>query len=183
MEKAARSPLDNPAPGANRMGASPYTAMKLRPRRLRFLILLIVSIGFCVEGLKMIQTGDHTGWLLTVFFGAGVIIFCVTLLPGSSYLELDPAGFTVCSLFRSRTTRWSEIDEFRVAELGTRKSVVFNYSKHRFEKFIQKASYVIADCEGALPDTYGLSADALAAMMNDWRKHADAAAVSAELAN
>jgi hypothetical protein len=49
--------------------------------------------------------------------------------------------------------------------------VVFNFSNlHRSHEFARKLSSAIGGYEGGLPDTYGLLAKELAALMNDWRQ-------------
>jgi hypothetical protein len=153
--------------------------LTLRPNRLRYLLFMTSSAGFVAGGALMVREGDPMGWAGILFFGAGVIVFCVLLLPGSAYLKLDPAGFTVCSLFRAHSTRWYEVNSFEVGRIGGRKLVVFNFSNlHRGQGFARKLSSAIGGYEGALPETYGLSAEDLAAMMNDWRQRGDASTVS-----
>ena len=145
--------------------------LTLRPNRLRYLLLLTLSAGFVAGGALIVRQGDPIGWAAILFFGAGVIVFFLLLLPGSAYLKLDPAGFTVCSLFRARSTRWYEVDSFQVGNIGRRKLVVFNFSNlHRGQEFVRKLSSAMFSYEGALPETYGISAEELAAMMNAWRQ-------------
>ena len=140
---------------------------------------MTLSAGFVAGGALMVREGDPTGWAAILFFGAGVIVFCLLLLPGSAYLILDPAGFTVCSLFRAHSTRWYEVNSFEVGSIGRHKLVVFNFSNlHRGQEFARKLSSAIGGYEGALPETYGLAAEELAAMMNDWRQRGDASTVS-----
>ena len=57
--------------------------------------------------------------------------------------------------------------------------MVFNFSNlHRGQEFARKLSSAIGGYEGAIPETYGLSAEDLAAMMNDWRQRGEASTVS-----
>ncbi len=143
----------------------------LRPNRLRYLLFMTLSAGFVTGGALMGREGNPIGWVSILFFGAGVIVFFLLLLPGSAYLKLDPAGFTVCSLFRAHSTRWYEVDSFEVGSIRKRKLVVFNFSNlHRGHEFARKLSSAIGGYEGGLPDTYGLLAKELAALMNDWRQ-------------
>jgi hypothetical protein len=140
---------------------------------------MTLSAGFVAGSALMVREGDPVGWAGILFFGAGVIVFCLLLLPGSAYLKLDPAGFTVCSLFRAHSTRWYEVDSFEVGSIGRHKLVVFNFSNlHRGQEFARKLSSAIGGYEGAPPETYGLSAQELAAMMNDWRQRGGASTVS-----
>jgi hypothetical protein len=149
----------------------PPSGLKLRSSRLRFLFLLGVSLAFSAAGVGMIRDGHVLGWLVFLFFGAGVVVFFLSLLPGSSYLELDSAGFTVCALFKPRTTRWHEVTAFRVGRVGTRKSVVFDFTElQQGRALAREAAALLEDCEGALPGTYGLSAEELAQVMEEWRR-------------
>jgi hypothetical protein len=147
--------------------------LTLRPKRLKYLLFALLSAGFAAVGMLMLRDGNPTGWVEILFFGAGALVFCVLLLPGSAYLKLDPGGFTLCSLFRSHSMRWFEVESFAADWIGARKMVVFNYSKfHRGQDRLRKVASTIAGYEAALPDTYGLTAEDLAAVMNDWRRRA-----------
>jgi hypothetical protein len=149
--------------------------LTLRARRLKYFWFLLVSAAFTVIGAFMIRDRAPTGWLVLLFFGASTIVFCVLLIPGSAYLKLRPASFTVCSLFRTSTTRWDAVDRFETGHVGLRKLVVFNYSdSFRRYELARKISSTISGHEGALPETYGLSTEELAALMNEWRQCAGA---------
>ena len=154
------------------------TELTLRPNRRRYLLNMTLAAGFVAAGALTIRKGDPRSWAAILFFGFGVIVFGLSLLPGSAYLRLDPTGFTVCSLFRAHSTSWFEVDSFEVARIRGRKLVVLKYSSlHRGQEFVRKLAVAIGLHEGALPETYGLSAEELAAMMNDWRVRARRPAV------
>lgn len=145
----------------------------IRPKRLKFLKLLAISTGFVVLGAFLIREGEPIGWATVLFFGVGIIVFSLMLLPGSAYLKLDRDGFTICSLYRSHSARWDEVERFEVGSFKGRKMVFFNFSNsHRGREFLRKLSSAIAGYEAALrPEIYGLSAEQFAALMNDWREH------------
>ena len=145
----------------------------LRPNRLKYLVILIVCAGFVVGGALNVPKNSVLGWSEILFFGSNVIVFGVLLLPGSAYLKLDPTGFTICTLFRARALGWHEVDAFRVGTDRRRKLVVFDFSKlHQGHELARKFASTISGYEAGLPDTYGLSAEELAATMNEWREHA-----------
>ncbi len=147
--------------------------LTLRPKRLKYFLFLLVSAAFAGVGVLMVRGGDRVGWAEIALFGSGAVVFCILLLPGSAYLKLDADGFTFCSLFRSHRLRWSEVDSFGVADIGVRQMVAFNFSPlHRGQERMRKISSAIAGYEGALPDTYGRSAEDLAALLNQWRDRA-----------
>ena len=145
--------------------------LTLRPNRRRYLLFMMLSAGFVAGGALTVRKSDPIGWAAILFFGSGVIVFGLLLLPGSAYLKLDSAGFTFCTLFRAHSTSWYEVDSFQVARIGGRKLVAFNYSNlHRGQDFARKLSHTISGYEGALPETYGLSAEELVITMNEWRQ-------------
>jgi hypothetical protein len=119
----------------------------------------------------MIASGNWAGWVEVLFFGAGLTVFCVLLLPGSSYLKLDSAGFTFCSLFKPHTLRWNEVGPFGAATVGLRTLVGFNFSPPRQGQVgMRNLAIAVAGYEAALPDTYGMKPETLAALMNEWRQ-------------
>jgi hypothetical protein len=149
------------------------TELTLRPNRRRYVLLLLSCIGFVVGALTARKSDPIIGWFGILFFGSGVIIFGLLLLPGSAYLKLDSAGFTFCTLFRAHSTCWYQVDSFQVARIAGRKMVVFNFSNlHPGQRVLRKLSSTVSGYEAGLPETYGLSAEELAAMLNDWRERA-----------
>src|SRR5262249_18582680 len=97
----------------------------LRPSRRKLLGLLALSGGFTAVGVWMASDGQWLGWIVATFFGLGAVVFAVQFLPNSTYLRLGPDGFVVCSLFRSHTCRWVDVDRFGVGYVGVNKMVVF----------------------------------------------------------
>jgi hypothetical protein len=143
----------------------------LRPNLRRSLLPLLSCAGLVVGALTVRKSDPIIGWVGILLFGSGAIVIGLLLLPGSSYLKLDSDGFTVCSLYRAHSTSWYEVDSFQVARIVGRKFVVFNFSNlHRGQEFTRKLSSAIAGYDGGLPEIYELSAEQLAAMMNDWRQ-------------
>jgi hypothetical protein len=151
----------------------------LRPNRLKYLVILIVCAGFAVSGTLNVARNSLIGWIEIFFFGSNVIVFGAFLLPGSAYLKLDPTGFTICSLFQARKLGWHEVEAFRVSTDRRRKLVVFDFSNlHQGQEFARKLASTISGYEAGLTDNYGLSAEELAATLNEWRERATSPAVS-----
>ena len=147
--------------------------LMLYPKKSTALWLLIASSLFVAGGIWMITRGEWVGYLCAGFFGLGILVFGIQLLPGSAYLHLHNEGFTFCSLFRKTCIPWSAIDEFFVVQLSQpavkiQRMVGFNfapsYDKSKLGRTISRG---IAACEGALPDTYGWKPEELAAYMNE----------------
>jgi len=137
------------------------------------LLLLLVGSAFVVAAAWFVwPTRPIVATLAIAFFGLGVVVAVVGLLPGSSYLELDERGFTLCTLFRKSFQRWDDVAEFFPIRLDGRGSPMVavryapgftaNAAARRFAK-------TLAGAEGALPDTYGRSAAELAELLNKVR--------------
>jgi hypothetical protein len=107
-------------------------------------------------------------WLAAIFFGAGVVIAAVMLLPGAGYLRLEPDGYRVCSLFRAQFIPWTSVHDFGVTHILLNKVVGMNFEPGRAPaRALSRINSGLVGFEGALPETYGMSAEALAELMND----------------
>lgn len=148
----------------------------LRPNPLKTIALLIVSALFVVIGFYLIDENPFMTWTAAIFFGSGVIVFAIQLLPNSSSLKLSNDGFEVKNLFKSHFTKWSNVNQFRVGYAGRTKMVVFDFSQeHKKYNVGKKVAKFLAGNEGALPDTYGMKAKDLSKLMNDWKSKNESA--------
>jgi hypothetical protein len=76
----------------------------------------------------------------------------------------------VRNLYRSYFTRWSEVKRFTVRTSGKTKIVQFNYlSGHKKQSKGKFIARLLSGSEGGLPDTYGMKAEQLARLMNEWK--------------
>ena len=142
----------------------------LRPRKSRALLYLMLCAIFTVIGILMIADNKLMGWFVGPTFGLGVVVFILLMLPNSSYLLLKEDGFTVCSLYRTSSLKWSDIEGFEVTTIIGPKIVGFNFSStYNRQQKVRKISKNMAGYEGALPDTYGISAKELAELLNNWK--------------
>jgi len=117
--------------------------------------------------------GMSRAWLGIVFFGAAALVFAVMLLPGAGSLTLGADGFDRRTLFMTFRTPWRTVGDFVVGHVATRRG-----------RRIRFVGYDDGDWAGnnlsrrkfglnsGLPDTYGLSHDDLARLMNLWRARA-----------
>lgn len=153
------------------MSSTSMPLLELKPSPWRHLGLLGVSLVFVAIGIFMVRDGDWMGWFVLGFFGLCALVFAVQMLPGASRLRLDRHGFTFTSLFRSSTVPWSEVSGFFVAPVGGRAMVCWEYAANvPRDVRSRRLSRALAGVEAGLPETYGLRAEALAELLEDWRR-------------
>jgi hypothetical protein len=148
----------------------------LRPSRQKLGGYALVSLLFVVVGFLARGDGGWLAWSSIAFFGLCFVVLVVNLAPGSAHLRLDSHGFEVRSLFRSHSYRWEDVKEFGVGHVGLRRMVMFNFAaEFRQQGRGRGVAAFLTGWEGALPDTYGVSAEALAEMLNERKRKASAA--------
>jgi len=154
-------------------------AITLKPRKLKTIGYLLISCAFVFIGFIVIDENALLRWSSISFFGLGVIVFIIQLIPDSTYLRLTRDGFEVRSLYKSNFTKWDEIKSFRAGSLtvptytnlGTfistnKKMVFYDYKKSHKKYRIGKS---LSGRQAALPDLYGMKVDELAKLMNKWK--------------
>ena len=73
--------------------------LTLYPTKTKHFMLLLISLAFTAIGIWMGIDGKWMGFLCAAFFGLGILIFIIQLLPGSSYLRLYKDEFEYCAFF------------------------------------------------------------------------------------
>ena len=139
---------------------------------MRALSLLAMSVVFMVVGGMMIVDHDGLGWFVAGLFGLMIFVFlALSLWPGQ--LVLTPDAFIINNLRGKSTWRWQGIEQFGIMRIYFRgfasKRVGFRF-KHGGHSALRKLSIGLTGFDGALPDTYGLSAERLVAIMEDVRR-------------
>lgn len=150
--------------------------LRLKPGKLKWSAIFVASLAFLAGGSAMISAGLLSGWLVVAFFGLGVLVALFQLFGNRSYLLLTPEAYTIGSPIRSATVRWSDVDSFSVSRLGYNRMVMVNYApEHEARSTLRHFNRVLVGHDAALPDTYGMGAERLAALMNEWKaRHAPA---------
>lgn len=144
----------------------------MRPGKLRSILLLLGCLIFVVAGVFMGQSGKWIGWLCAAFFGLGIPLAIIQLIPGSSYLEVRSDGFEICHIFRKRFVPWSMVDKFHIIDVtpmswSKTKRVGFDLVHSNGRASIgQELSKTLAGSEDMLPDNYGKKAEDLVEIMN-----------------
>jgi hypothetical protein len=147
--------------------------LRLQSSKRKSLLLAIISLAFTAAGIWMIVSeGSWKAYAATVFFGICTVVHGRMMMRGG-YLELRPEAFTVSSLYRTSSYQWRDVRRFRVGYLGPKKFVLFDMAKdYPVGVKVRRATRMLTGSEGALPDTYGKSAEELATLMNEWRERA-----------
>jgi len=124
--------------------------MTLQPNRLVLGVVCAGSAFGAAVGVFMIRDSVvGKGTFVFLVFGLFTLVAGTSLLPNRTRLELTTEGFTLVSLFRSRTVRWSDVSEFSVMEIVGARIVIWH--------------------NGSFPDMKGYSPPELAELLNALR--------------
>lgn len=177
------------------MVTAPQDRLVLRSSTSKAVLLLFAGLVFVGFGL-LLGTGTMgflgwmavpariVGWFAVAFFGLGVLVTVVQLLIKGSYLVLSRDGFQMFGIRKSRLIPWSEVRVFtpytppnlasavlprRINDLGP-KMVLFDYRPEvKSFRRMRAVNRTLTGHDAGLADTYGLKAEELATLMNDWR--------------
>ncbi len=159
----------------------PAETLTLKPSPTKWLLLAatFAALALGMSALFFYSESPKNGesllvvGSLVVFFAAGAVLSIMNLLPGRAYLLLAPGEFAYRTLFKSRSYRWSEVEQFSPFAFRQTSMVVFTLSREgklRFsESGFRKFNKAISGGDDSIPDTYGMSADKLAELMNQWK--------------
>lgn len=149
-------------------------SMTLKPDRLRWLFVFLISIGFVGIALWMGPNEDP----LLFWGGGGFFLLCALIAAPlmfgvGSTLTLDGKGFTCRTLFKSFRREWRECSAFYPVSMGLRKFVGFSTEQDEAaHPNLAAANRTMIGATGMLPDTFGLTAEDLADLMNTYRGRA-----------
>lgn len=138
--------------------------------RKKMALLLLGSSIFVIGGVWLLPREPVTGMACIVFFGLGVAVAAVGFHPKSSYLTLTEQGLLFANLFRKHFVAWSSVEAFEPVTIHLNKMVGWNYTaEFRDSARLRRANSALAGVEAGLPDTYGMSAEQLASILNELR--------------
>jgi len=144
----------------------------LYPSKRKSAWLLLLMLVFVVLGCMLVwlELDVLWGWINIGFFGFGASVMALQFHPRASYLTLDEQGFTLGAMFRTWRTSWGDVAEFGVYRIAHNDIAGWNY---RDDYPQRNRAHAIAKgmwgFEASLPETYGLKAPELAALLNNLR--------------
>ena len=155
----------------------------LRSSRLRSMALATGFLFFSTVGLLMVKAHASGGWLVLIFGLVGFPVFVITLIRPNR-LELSAEGMTTVTLGRRWSVDWARCGEFRrwkdQFQLGSPWMIIFDCSAPGVEgHFLELAAVAFTGANAALPETYGMPAAELAALLNRYRLAASGVAEGA----
>lgn len=154
----------------------------LRPKPWKWLALFGVFAccfgGYLVLALLPATDAEWPVWVGVLLFGLVSVECIMHLLPGASWLSLDDDGFTIHRLHKEERLRWQQVEEFFVLPSRTifvlsapRRFVAFDLEPgEQRQGRIRRKTLSLMGFENALPSTYGMRAEDLASLMEDWRR-------------
>lgn len=142
--------------------------MRLKPGRTKHLMMLLLCSAFVALGYFLLRQGEFFGWVCIAFFGLGIVVFPLAMLPGNGLTLLEDR-MVVRSLFRTRAVYWKDVDTFFAHSVRGHNMVGWTYKPSYVAQSQGRAvAAMISGMEAALPETYGYSAAELAALLNRW---------------
>lgn len=150
--------------------------LTLHSSKTKWLVALAVCAIFVVGGASLLTGEQRTwarlaGWISLIFFGLGLLVSAGMLLPGASSLTLHDEGFEIVHLYRRTALTWRAASGFEARRVGLQKIVVYDDAGN-LKDSLAKVNASLVGRNSGLGDTYGLSADDLAALLRQWRKRA-----------
>jgi len=143
--------------------------MTLKPSKLKWATTLLICLGFVAACVFIIpRDDDPTMWWLSVVFFSICALGSLPGLFGVGGLELDQEGFTILHWGKNTRRTWRECSEFSILHMRGGPFVGFSSETDAGKAAAGLARSLVGET-GMLPDRYGMSAKALAELMNRFR--------------
>jgi len=136
-------------------------------------ILIAVGVAMAGGGAWLVANGQPVaGWGITALFGLLAVIAFVTVLPGSTQIELDREGFTMVTLFQpGERVRWEEVDRFETVEVAGRRRAGYRLrSSAASAKERSGTPAPHAGLDGVFMRDFGMGPKQLVDTLRDWRR-------------
>ena len=151
--------------------------LTLHPSRRKAIAWLALGLGFgaffgWIGHDSTTWPDDWVFWLFTAFLSMGGILACTMLLHPKFFLQLTRRGFVISTPFRQKEYAWQKVAKFGVTYSLYGAWVRFCIVPDQWTFLSREQFYsVLSGYDAGLPDTYGMKAEALAELMNDWQGH------------
>lgn len=137
--------------------------------RLKAVLLFLGCAAFVALGLLVSKEKPLIGWACVAFFGLGLPVSFLMLLPNKFYLKLTAQGFEVGSLGGGKLTRWSDVERFYVGSIRGTKMIAIVYTpSYAEQRSLRKVSSAMAGMEGAIANSYASSREEILKTLNEW---------------
>jgi hypothetical protein len=136
----------------------------LPPSRVRWIFTLVASAIIVSLNLYFVLSVNAPAlWFFVAIFTFMGALAGAQLIPGSGGLWLDRQGFTYRRFWSNTRREWKKVSPILGTQLG-----VFGIQVVQMVGFSNEGD-APNKARDILPDTYGVSADELAVLMNHWR--------------
>ena len=141
-------------------------------RKANFLIL--GGAAFVAAGIFMRHDYPAVAWSSICFFGLGIVIGFLNLIPGCAGLVVNNEGFVMINLWRRSRLRWNQVSDFEVVTMhGGTRCVGFNFTREaspdspHWQKRLAARKWVrdMLGKDAALPATYNITPEDLCRIM------------------
>ena len=147
--------------------------LTLHSSRVKTIFMGLICLVFVACGIWMLSASDDkaVAWGVTGFFGLCLAVFILQLIrPG--HLTLNQDGFEQVILGRFLTVAWKNVSSFGVIRIQSNKFVSFSRYEDEGKIIAGISKSITGGHSGILGDSFGMKAEKLAVLMNQFRHRA-----------
>jgi hypothetical protein len=139
--------------------------------RGKAMLLLLGSVCFVALGVWMASERPFLGWLTCAFFGLGIPVSLLMLLPNSTYLRLDEEGFEMGSFIRKHKFRWTDVADFHIGSISGAKMIAITFHpEYKQQQLGRAAAATLSGIEAAIPNQYNATLEQILEALTTWRQ-------------
>jgi hypothetical protein len=139
--------------------------------RRKALLVLFISICFVALGVWMTSERPVLGWLTVAFFGLGIPVSLLTLLPNCMYLRLDEEGFEMGSPIRKHKFKWTDVADFHIGSISGAKMIAITfYPEYKGQRLARSVAATVSGMEAAIPNQYNATLEQILEALTTWRE-------------
>jgi hypothetical protein len=148
-------------------------SLHYKASRKKAVLLFLGCAAFVAIGVLAVGEKPWLGWACILFFGLGLLVSLLMMLPGSTYLKLDERGFEMSSLYRRHRLRWDEVDGFGLAAVADQRMIAIAYNDaYRQQAAARRLSSAMTGLEGAIPNHYEAPIEEIIEALLAWKTRA-----------